>query len=99
MNHDIITFLQGISAMGAWASGLFFLRFWRQSHDPLFAFFGAAFWLLAGSWSLLALFSPTDENRPYIYGLRLVAFLLLIVGMIGKNRRARAAAGEAPSRL
>jgi hypothetical protein len=87
MNHDVITFLQGISATGAWASGLIFFRFWRQSRDSLFAFFGSAFWLLATSWSLLALFSPTEEARPYVYGVRLVAFGLLIVGMVLKNRR------------
>ena len=87
MNHDVITFLQGISATAAWASGLIFFRFWRESHDSLFAFFGSAFWLLATSWSLLALIAPTQEARPYVYGVRLVAFVLLIVGMVLKNRR------------
>jgi hypothetical protein len=86
---DSIVFLQGLSAMGAWASGLFFLRFWRDSRDLLFGFFGAAFWLLALSWTLLALISPTEESRPYIYGLRLIAFSLMIAGMIVKNREAR----------
>lgn len=84
--NEAIVFLQGISATGAWVSGLVFLRFWRQSQDQLFAFFGAAFWLLALSWTLLALVSPTDETRSYIYGLRLIAFGLMIAGMIGKNR-------------
>ena len=87
MNQDLITFLQGISATAAWASGLLFMRFWRASRDPLFGFFAPAFWLMATSWGLLAVFSPTEETRPYIYGLRLVAFLLLIVGMAAKNRR------------
>jgi len=87
MNHDLITFVQGISATAAWASGLLFVRVWRQSHDPLFGFFGAAFWLLAASWVLLAVSSPTEETRPYIYGVRLVAFALLIIGMLEKNRR------------
>ena len=87
--NDQIVFLQGISATGAWVSGLFFLRFWRDSRDQLFAFFGAAFWVLALSWALLALFSPTEEARPYIYGLRLIAFGLMIAGMVGKNRATR----------
>lgn len=86
MNHDLITFLQGISATAAWASGLMFVRVWRRSGDPLFGFFGAAFWFLAASWGLLAVFSPTEEARPYIYGIRLVAFALLIIGMLEKNR-------------
>ena len=87
MNHDVIIFFQAISATAAWASGLIFFRFWRQSHDSLFAFFGSAFWLLGVSWALLALFSPTEEARPYVYSVRLVAFGLLIAGMLVKNRR------------
>ena len=86
MTHDMTVFLQGISSMGAYACGLFFLRFWRESRDALFAFFGAAFFLLGLSWTLLALSVPADDTRPYIYGLRLVAFALIILGMLLKNR-------------
>lgn len=86
MNHDLLIFLQGVSATGAWVSGLFFFRFWRESRDALFGFFGAAFWFLGLSWALLAVFSPTEDTRPYVYSLRLVAFLLIIGGMVAKNR-------------
>ena len=86
MNHDQLVFFQGIGATGAWVGGLLFLRFWRDSRDPLFALFGAAFWLLSLSWVLLALTSPMEEARPYIYALRLVAFILIIAAMIVKNR-------------
>jgi hypothetical protein len=73
--------------MGAYASGLFFLRFWRDSRDSLFAFFGGAFILFGVSWTLLALIAPAEDTRPYIYGLRLVAFALIILGVLFKNRR------------
>ena len=86
MTADDLVFLQGICATGAWAGGVFFFRFWRHSHDRLFAYFGAAFWLLALSWTLLALVDPTEEARPYIYAIRLVAFLLIIGGIVDKNR-------------
>ena len=86
MTHEVTVFLQGISSMGAYASGLFFLRFWRESRDPLFASFGAAFCLLGLSWTLLALSAPAEDTRPYIYGLRLVAFALIIHGTVLKNR-------------
>jgi hypothetical protein len=42
--------------------------------------------VLAVSWVLLALINPSDETRPYVYAIRLVAFLLMIVGMVDKNR-------------
>jgi hypothetical protein len=83
---DYVIFLQAVSAMGAWVAGLIFFRFFRESHDRLFAFFGGAFWLLALSWALLAAFSPTDDTRPYIYSIRLVAFALIIFAIIDKNR-------------
>jgi hypothetical protein len=83
---NLVVFLQGISAFGASAIGLFFLRFWKDSGDRLFAFFAVAFWMLAGSWSLLAILSPAEEARPYVYALRLMAFLLIIAATIDKNR-------------
>lgn len=87
MRAEHIAVLQAIAATAACANGLFFFRFWRQSRDALFAFFGAAFVLLALSWGLLAFFSPTEEARSYIYAIRLLAFLLMIVAMIDKNRK------------
>jgi hypothetical protein len=81
-------FLQGFSAAGALVAALLFLRFWRESGDRLFAFFSAAFGLMAVSWGLLGLFSPTEETRPYIYAVRLAAFLLLIIAVVDKNRDA-----------
>ena len=84
---DAVAFLQAVNATAAFIAGLFFLRFWRDSGDSLFGFFSAAFSLLAISWALLALINPTAETQPYIYAIRLVAFGLLIVGMINKNRR------------
>lgn len=89
MSEGYLVFMQGFSACGAWTGGLLFLRFWRQSHDPLFVFFAVAFWLLGLSWALLALTNPTAEARPYIYAIRLVAFVLIIAAMVVKNRGAR----------
>jgi hypothetical protein len=85
----LVVFLQGVSAAGAWAAGLFFLRFWRELRDRLFLFFGVAFWMMGLSWALLALIDPVQDRRPYIYGLRLVAFLLIIAGILDKNRKSR----------
>jgi hypothetical protein len=86
VTHDLTVLLQGISSMGAYASSLFFFRFWRDSRDSLFVFFGSAFLLLGLSWTLLALIAPADDARPYVYGLRLVAFAMIIAGTVLKNR-------------
>lgn len=88
MTPGLIVFLQAVSATCAWACALFFYRFWRESRDRLFLFFCAAFLLLSTCWVLLALIDPTDESRPYVFAIRLVAFLLIIVAVMDKNRSA-----------
>lgn len=85
MTADVAIFLQAVAATAAFINGVFFYRYWRESHDRLFWFFSLAFALLALSWTLLALFSPTQEARPYLHAVRLVAFLLIITGIVRKN--------------
>jgi hypothetical protein len=86
MRSALISVLQSVAATGALVVALVFLRFWRRTADKLFVFFAGAFCLLALSWYLIALFSPTEETRPYIYSLRLVAFTLIITAVVQKNR-------------
>ncbi len=80
-------FLQGASAICSVAIALFFLRFWRRSHDRLFLAFAIAFLIFAVSRTLLA-FLPDDETRTYIYLLRLAAFLAILWAIVDKNRSA-----------
>jgi hypothetical protein len=86
MRPDHVVFLQAVAATASFVAGLLFVRFWRDTRDPLFAFFGVAFWLLALSWGVLGLFDPTEEARPYVYLVRLVAFVLIIAAVVQKNR-------------
>lgn len=86
MMPQAIIFLQGMCAAIAMAIGLFFLSFWQRSRDRLFLYFAIAFWLMGSSWALLGLVASGAENRPYVYGLRLFAFLLVIVAIFDKNR-------------
>lgn len=80
--------LSGLITMGQLIAALFFLRFWRQSGDTLFAIFAAAFLLLAVAQALLALMDVPVEEKSWIYLLRLAAFTLIIVGIFNKNRSA-----------
>jgi hypothetical protein len=82
-------FLWGASALASWVAGLFFLRFWRETRDRFFVLFAAAFWVLAADWVALALVNPTDETRHLFYLARLLAFGLILVAIVDKNRRAR----------
>ena len=80
----LVLFLSGVLAMGYAVAALFFLRFWRQTHDRLFALFAAAFALLAVHRSLLAI-----GTADAFYLLRLAAYALIIIAIVDKNRDAR----------
>jgi hypothetical protein len=80
-------FLWGALTVLCFVAGLFFLKYWRQSRESLFVALACSFWLLGLNWLALAILDVQDETRHYLYVLRLVAFLLLIVGIAGPNRR------------
>jgi hypothetical protein len=79
-------FLMGAIAMASFVAGLFFLRYWRDTGDRLFVIFGTAFWILGGTRIALALTFSRDEQNTYLYWLRLLAFALILVAIIDKNR-------------
>ncbi len=83
----MVTFLYGAAAMGACIIGVFFWRFWRQSLDRLFLVFALAFWILALDRTVLGIVSFASEWREYVFLLRLLAFSLILYGIIEKNRR------------
>ena len=78
-------FLYGMVTMGYMVAGLFFAKFWARSRDPLFIIFALAFWILAASQILLAIFNLPREEQGLIYILRLLAFALIIAAIIHKN--------------
>lgn len=85
----MLEFVSGLITMAFAVAGLFFLRFWRRTSDPLFAFFALAFWLLALNQGLTAFAHVPLEERTWLYLLRLAAFWLILVGIFWKNRDAR----------
>lgn len=87
MSSGWLTFDFGVLVVLAFVAGLFFLRFWRSSGDRFFAFFAVAFTALGANWALMTGRNPNDEYLPYFYLLRLLAFLLILIGIIDKNRR------------
>ena len=84
----LIDFLSGAITMGFIVAGLFFLRFWRRTGDTLFIAFALAFWLLGLGQALLSFTEIPVEERSWLYLLRLAAFLLILVSIWRKNRRA-----------
>jgi len=81
MNHT----LTGAIAMGSLLVGLFFFKFWWRSRDRFFLFFALSFWIEAGNRLALALLAP-NELAPLIYSLRVLAYGLILVAIVQKNR-------------
>ncbi|HKZ74858.1 MAG TPA: DUF5985 family protein [Steroidobacteraceae bacterium] len=84
---ELNLFLWGALATAGLVVSLFFFRFWRVTSERLFLFFALGFLTLAANWVGLALIHPPVESRHYLYTLRLLAFVLIIVGIVDKNRR------------
>ncbi|HEX8309878.1 MAG TPA: DUF5985 family protein [Chthoniobacteraceae bacterium] len=80
-------FLAGAASMASLIISLFFIRFWRKTRDRLFLFFAAAFALLMAERIIRSSLVIDTEVAPYVYIVRLIAFGLIIVAIIDKNRR------------
>jgi hypothetical protein len=83
---EMAAFVFGLMAMAYFVVGLFFLSFWRQSKDRLFAYFCAAFWILALQRVILTAIGETIETPWYMYSMKLLAYLLILSAIIDKNR-------------
>jgi hypothetical protein len=80
-------FLLGATTMGFWVAGLFFLRFWLQTRDRLFVIFALAFWILGvNRFVFLMLIQVNEANSLPLYMVRLLAFGLILVAILDKNR-------------
>lgn len=77
--------------MACAAIALFFVRYASKTHDRLFAIFAVAFAVLAFENTILAFVPPAQEGRHWVYLARLLAFGLIIAGIIDKNRPRRGA--------
>ena len=89
----MIQFFNGMLMMAFCVAGVIFFRYWRASHDRLFLMFSISFWIMAVNRLLLDYFTPPgtppNEHRTILYVIRLMAFLLILIAIIDKNRKTR----------
>jgi hypothetical protein len=81
----LINYLSGAVTLGFLVAAVFFLRFWRRTHDRLFLAFSVAFALLAMNQLLATFLGAGDELTPYTYVLRVLGFLLILLAIVDKN--------------
>ena len=80
-------FIMGAIAMASGVVALFFLKFWFETRDRLFAMFALAFLLLGITRVGLATSLQDLEPQTGWYWMRLAAFLLILLAIVDKNRR------------
>jgi uncharacterized membrane protein HdeD (DUF308 family) len=80
------TFIAGATSLAYLAAGLFFLRFWKETRDRLFAMFALAFAVLGVNRILLSYFAEPHEARSVLFLVRLLAYVLILVAVVDKNR-------------
>ncbi|HEY1965264.1 MAG TPA: DUF5985 family protein [Acidobacteriaceae bacterium] len=78
-------FLLGVIATSSVTAGFFFLKFWKQTRDSLFLAFGLAFVVEGLNRCAVLFLAKPNEGSPYIYFVRLLAFLLILGAILHKN--------------
>lgn len=86
-------FIDGVVMTAFCISGLFFLRFWRKSRDRFFLLFALSFWIMGINRLFMVLIvsdrTVPNENHAGLYVIRLIAFAIVILAIIDKNRGSR----------
>jgi hypothetical protein len=80
-------FLLGVIVTGSLVAAMFFLKFWRQTRDFLFLAFGVAFLIEALNRTAFLFLSAPNEGTASNYVVRLLAFLVIVSGIVYKGTR------------
>jgi hypothetical protein len=80
-------FFNGAATISLLMIAWFFLRFWKRTRDRLFLYFTAAFMILMVERIVRAIMVVDTEWAPYVYLIRLAAFVMILAAVVDKNRR------------
>lgn len=78
-------FLVGVIFTASLTASLFFLKFWKRTHNLLFMAFSFAFLMEACNRLSLLFNSTPNESSPWYYITRMVAFLIIIAAILKNN--------------
>ena len=81
-------FLQGATFLGSLAVALFFLSFWRRTHQPLFAVFAVAFTIFAANRVALTILDD-ESSKLWVYASRALVFAMIAGAVVHQNLRRR----------
>ncbi len=81
------SFLSGAIMMGCFVAATFFWRSWLRTTDRLFFWFALSFLILGVERLAIVLTNVGETTTPWLYLMRILAFALIAIAIIGKNRR------------
>lgn len=81
--------LLGAISLASFAIGLFFVKFWLRTRDRFFLLFALAFLVEAVDRFALGASGALREEAPAYYLVRVIAYGLILVAIIDKNRAVR----------
>jgi len=87
--ESLLKFTAGAITTGFLVAALFFLRFWRTTREGLFLSFAFAFFLLGAGQAMLTFTDMGDEDRSWLFVVRLAAFSCILLAIWRKNRASR----------
>lgn len=86
LNHPVLDiFLVGFVCASSLVAALFFLRFWRQTHDPLFLAFTIFFTIEGVNEAYISTLSHPNVGTAAVTIVRLLSVLTVIFAIIWKN--------------
>ncbi|HTJ42957.1 MAG TPA: DUF5985 family protein [Kofleriaceae bacterium] len=90
MNLDTLsTLLDGGRVTLCLVVALGFVRLGHRGRDRLYYAFAFAFALIAVNWTLLGIGAASGDHSAIAFIPRLIAFLVIIAGIVDKNHRAK----------
>lgn len=78
-------FLLGFASGCSLVAGLFFLRFWRDTRDPLFLGFAAFFLIQGGTDAIVLTLAHPNVAGPWLFVLRLLSTMAVLFAILWKN--------------
>jgi len=80
-------FLLGVIVTASLVAAGYFFKFWRQTRDPLFLGFAAAFFIEGVNRTCFLFVANPESGSTTLYTVRLVSYLLILAAIAYKNRR------------
>ena len=85
----MIHFIWGAFMMACCVVAMFFWRFWRLTGDRFFMLFSISFLVFGFERVVIAQRHVNGEADTYVYLLRLIANMFIVLAIIDKNRTSK----------